>query len=253
MRTARQAAVWAEARETFSPVNNCLRAVLMAYDVLGQIAPLARAEATATEAWDLAEDRHLRDFNPPRGALVCFPNWGAGKSGHIAIGLGGDRVRSTGIDSSWYFTGTIAEVAEACGNRYAGWVGDFAGRRIDFAGMAGGSGTEAEDDMQLTDPVTPNTGGGDVNAYLFYTRQDAAKAVAQLTALTAAVSSLATAKGLDPAALGDLVASRVDAALKDDFASLTAKITQNADTLTTAELQAIGKTVGDVLSNRLAS
>lgn len=140
MRSADAAASWAEAQATFSPINNCLRAVLVAYDVLGQIAALARADATATEVWDLAHTRHAGDRNPPRGALVCFPNWGAGKSGHIAIGTGDDdEVRSTGIDSSEYFTGTIAQVAQACGNAYAGWVGDFDGRAIDFTSTAGGN------------------------------------------------------------------------------------------------------------------
>lgn len=154
MRTGNDAAAWAEARETFTPVNNCLRAVLVAYDVLGQIEALARADATATEAWDLAEGQHPDDWNPPRGALVCFPNWGAGKSGHIAIGQGGNRVRSTGIDSIDYFTGTIAEVAERCGNPYAGWAGDFAGTPINFTSTAGGGGRpineqKEHDDMDL--------------------------------------------------------------------------------------------------------
>jgi len=149
MRSGSAAAAWAESQSTFSPVNNCLRAVLVAYDVLGQIEPLARADATATEAWDLAHSQHPGDHNPPRGALVCFPNWGKGKSGHIAIGLGGDRVRSTGINTTAYFTGTIAQVAARCGNPYAGWAGDFAGTSINFTSTASG-GTSMTDFDQLT-------------------------------------------------------------------------------------------------------
>ncbi|OOB90282.1 M23 family metallopeptidase [Rathayibacter sp. VKM Ac-2630] len=43
---------------------------------------------------------------------------------------------------------------------------------------------------------------------------------ARITALTAAVQTLALAQGVDPQALTDLIAEKVDQALKDDFAAI---------------------------------
>lgn len=65
---------------------------------------------------------------PPAGAPVYFLG---SKHGHVALSVGGGRIRST----DWPSKNRIAEVkitdlAEAWGRRYAGWASDMAGHKI---------------------------------------------------------------------------------------------------------------------------
>lgn len=73
--------------------------------------------------------RHLQTKGtPPAGAPVYFLG---SKYGHVALSVGGGRIRST----DWPSRNRIAEVeiselANAWGRRYAGWAADMAGHRI---------------------------------------------------------------------------------------------------------------------------
>ena len=65
---------------------------------------------------------------PPAGVPVYFLG---SKHGHVALSVGGGRIRST----DWPSRNKIAEVkitvlAETWGRRYAGWAADIAGHRI---------------------------------------------------------------------------------------------------------------------------
>ncbi len=116
----------------------CARSVMNDYGII----PVGWASfPTATSIWTQAGDKHS-DLDFPDGALLCFPNPRAGKSGHIALGYKGMAI-TTPI---WLEGGTpyqtkqilsVAEVARKCGNAYAGWAGDFAGHAIDFTSTAG--------------------------------------------------------------------------------------------------------------------
>lgn len=73
--------------------------------------------------------RHLRTTGtPPAGVPVYFLG---SKHGHVALSVGGGRIRST----DWPSKNRIAEVritelSEAWGRRYAGWAADMAGHKI---------------------------------------------------------------------------------------------------------------------------
>lgn len=73
--------------------------------------------------------RHLNTTStPPAGVPVYFLG---SKHGHVALSVGGGRIRST----DWPSRNRIAEVeisvlARTWGRRYAGWAADIAGHRI---------------------------------------------------------------------------------------------------------------------------
>lgn len=80
--------------------------------------------------------RHLdTKTTPPAGVPVYFLG---SKHGHVALSVGGGRIRST----DWPSRNKIAEVkisvlAETWGRRYAGWAADIAGHRIPSLGGGG--------------------------------------------------------------------------------------------------------------------
>lgn len=75
------------------------------------------------------ESKHLNTTGtPPAGVPVYFLG---SKHGHVALSVGGGRIRST----DWPSRNKIGEVkisvlAETWGRRYAGWAADIAGHRI---------------------------------------------------------------------------------------------------------------------------
>jgi hypothetical protein len=92
----------------------------------------------AHEAWERAKNRHT-DMNAPAGAPVY---WGGGKFGHIALSVGGGRVRST----DWPDKGVVGEVSierltRAWNKPYRGWSSDFAG--VPIPGLGAGASTAA--------------------------------------------------------------------------------------------------------------
>lgn len=73
--------------------------------------------------------KHLRTTGtPPAGVPVYFLG---SKHGHVALSVGGGRIRSTDWPSSNRISEVkISDLAEAWGRRYAGWAADMAGHRI---------------------------------------------------------------------------------------------------------------------------
>lgn len=79
---------------------------------------------SAIAQWSAAKRRHAGDRNPPAGVPVY---WSGGQYGHVALSLGGGRVRST----DWPSRGrvgecTIDELSRAWGKTYLGWSEDLA-------------------------------------------------------------------------------------------------------------------------------
>jgi hypothetical protein len=108
-----------------------------AYNVPGQCLNWSREQAgipslyaDAATAWEHAADRHAGDTDPPAGAAVYWLG-GSGGHGHVAISLGGGRVRSS--DAGGYgVVGTIQleRLTREWGLEYAGWSDSINGYRI---------------------------------------------------------------------------------------------------------------------------
>jgi hypothetical protein len=79
--------------------------------------------------------KHLHTTGtPPAGVPVYFLG---SKHGHVALSVGGGRIRSTDWPSSGRISEVrISELAKAWGRRYAGWAGDMAGHKIPGIGTA---------------------------------------------------------------------------------------------------------------------
>jgi hypothetical protein len=73
--------------------------------------------------------RHLHTTGtPPAGVPVYFLG---SKHGHVALSVGGGRIRSTDWPSSNRIAEVkISELSRAWGRRYAGWAADMAGHKI---------------------------------------------------------------------------------------------------------------------------
>lgn len=76
----------------------------------------------AATAWRYAVHRHKQDPDPPRGAM-CYWTGGSHGYGHIAVAIGGGKVRSTDAGGS----GKVATVdidwpTNHWGLPYAGWA-----------------------------------------------------------------------------------------------------------------------------------
>lgn len=81
----------------------------------------------ANAAFRASRELHTKG-TPPAGVPVYFLG---SKHGHVALSVGGGRIRST----DWPSSNRISEVristlAETWGRRYAGWAADIAGHRI---------------------------------------------------------------------------------------------------------------------------
>lgn len=90
----------------------------------------------ALHAWEHAQHRHT-DRTPPAGVPVYFSAGTSNPYGHVAISLGGGRIRST----DWPTGGpagtrtrvgdtTIAGLEQGWNRQYLGWAEDFYGVRI---------------------------------------------------------------------------------------------------------------------------
>jgi hypothetical protein len=95
-------------------------------------APHSFGLADANAAWNRATQRRSGTAAPP-GAPVY---WAGGKHGHIALSVGGGRVRST----DWPRKGTVGEVdidemTRVWRLTYRGWSADFAGAAIPGLGQ----------------------------------------------------------------------------------------------------------------------
>lgn len=122
MRTAKQAASFFKELKV-NTVGMCLWHVQNAFQS-------GHAYPNAITQWHEAKHKHPGDKTPQIGAPVCYKG---GKHGHIAIYVGNGMVRSTDAGGS----GRMATVplnwfARAWGYEYLGWIGDIAGRKIEF-------------------------------------------------------------------------------------------------------------------------
>jgi len=78
----------------------------------------------AATAWRNTNDRHPGNRNPPRGAHV-FWTGGSSGHGHVAMSLGGGKVRSTDAGGRGRVaTVELGWVERNWGHHYAGWAWD---------------------------------------------------------------------------------------------------------------------------------
>jgi hypothetical protein len=116
---------------TYLPVGYCCNFV---WNCIA--APHSFGLADANAAWNRSTQRR-GGTNAPAGAPVY---WAGGSHGHIAISVGGGRVRST----DWPAKGKVGEVGidqmtQAWHLAYRGWSTDFAGTPIPGLGAGGGA------------------------------------------------------------------------------------------------------------------
>jgi hypothetical protein len=107
---------------TYTPTGMCLNFV---WNCLA--APRRFGLSDANAAWTKATERR-KGTDVPAGAPVY---WAGGRHGHIAISVGGGRVRST----DWPRKGSVGEVdidvmTRTWGITYRGWSADYAGALI---------------------------------------------------------------------------------------------------------------------------
>lgn len=99
----------------------------------------------ASTAWRNTNDRHPGDRNPPRGAHV-FWTGGSKGYGHVAMSLGGGRVRSTDAGGAGRVaTVDLGWVESAWGLPYAGWAWDNNEVTIPHSTSGGGGGGKDEE------------------------------------------------------------------------------------------------------------
>lgn len=79
---------------------------------------------TASIAWLNTNDRHPKNRNPPRGAAVYWTG-GSHGYGHIALSLGGGKIRSTDIPSGKVSTVDLGWIERNWHHTYAGWAWDI--------------------------------------------------------------------------------------------------------------------------------
>jgi len=78
----------------------------------------------AATAWRNTNDRHPGDRNPPRGSFVFWTGGSAGH-GHVAMSLGGGKIRSTDAGGRGRVaTVELGWVERNWGQHYAGWSWD---------------------------------------------------------------------------------------------------------------------------------
>jgi hypothetical protein len=115
--SAEQTAKNAEADSTNDP-GYCLQQCRM-WAGIGSMYP------DASTAWRNTNDRHPGDMNAPRGSAVYWTG-GSHGYGHIAISVGGGKVRSTDAGGSGHVaTVSIGWVHDHWGLPYAGWAWDI--------------------------------------------------------------------------------------------------------------------------------
>lgn len=130
VRTADQTATNAEASTTNEP-GYCLKWSRQRADI-GSCYP------DAATAWAHANNRHPGDRNPPRGAMVYWTG-GASGYGHIAVALGGGKVRSTDSGGAGKpATVDIGWPEKHWGLPYAGWADNV--NEVTIPGVGAGAG-----------------------------------------------------------------------------------------------------------------
>lgn len=139
VRNAESTAENAEASATNSP-GYCLQ-------WSRERAAIGALQPDAASAWNHAMRRHPGDRNPPRGAMVYWLG-GSHGYGHIAVAVGGGRIRSTDAGGS----GRVATVdvgwpERAWGLSYAGWADNVNDQTIPDVG-------NEDDDMDVNDTIT---------------------------------------------------------------------------------------------------
>lgn len=81
--------------------------------------------AWAEAAWNASKQKHRGDRHPPAGVPVFWHNPHS-KYGHIALSVGGGRVRSTDWPSrNRVSEARIDDISRRWGLRYLGWTGDM--------------------------------------------------------------------------------------------------------------------------------
>jgi hypothetical protein len=88
---------------------------------------------SAIAAWRESKDKHPGSKNAPIGKPVY---WAGGAYGHVALSLGGEKVRTT----DWPSTGrvgttTIDNLSKTWGKQYLGWAGDAWGIKLKDGGI----------------------------------------------------------------------------------------------------------------------
>jgi hypothetical protein len=87
----------------------------------------------AREAWDHSRLKHPRDNHPPAGVPVYWDHGTANKWGHVALSLGGGRIRSTGWGAATDVGETSIDTLSLVWRRqYLGWAADFAQQTVPF-------------------------------------------------------------------------------------------------------------------------
>ena len=102
----------------------------------------------ALHAWWGAKHKHPGDEQPPAGVPVYWDHGTSNHFGHVALSVGGGRVRSTGIGRPTDVGElTVDELSRSWGRTYLGWAEDMYGTRI--PGVAGSE----EPDVTTDDSV----------------------------------------------------------------------------------------------------
>lgn len=99
----------------------------------------------ATTAWkNTKAQRHPGDTNPPRGAM-CYWTGGSKGYGHIAVSLGGGKIRSSDAGGSGRpATVDLTWPATYWGLPYAGWADNV--NDVNIPGVSSGDDNNGEDD-----------------------------------------------------------------------------------------------------------
>lgn len=113
----------------------CLEAVWQAYKRNG--ARTDRNAATAYIGWQISDDKHPGDRNPPPGVPVWWGPRRGSAAGDVVISLGGGRVVATDWPRNGVIGITTIDARERqIGRPYLGWTGDILGVPIDHAQRA---------------------------------------------------------------------------------------------------------------------
>lgn len=101
--------------------NLCLRVVR------GWLGVGARYPSALT-AWNRARHKHPGDKHPPAGVPVF---WGGRPFGHVALSIGGGKVRSTDWPRAGRVgTASIDEITRGWRKPYLGWTSDLNGQDV---------------------------------------------------------------------------------------------------------------------------
>jgi hypothetical protein len=127
VRDAEATARSAEGSTTYTPPGMCLQWSRTRADIPSLF-------PDAATAWRNAFHRHKGDRNPPRGAMVYWLGGSKGY-GHIAVSVGGGKVRSTDVPTGGKIgTVPVGWFEQHWGLPYAGWADNVNDVRIPGVG-----------------------------------------------------------------------------------------------------------------------